>query len=57
LQISKILWLISLLILSGCKEEYPVYSSFDENNITKRVQCLHYIVFEKKRKIYGGFDS
>ncbi len=37
-----------LFVLIGCKEDFPVYSKFiNEQNISK-VKCLNYMVFNKK---------
>ena len=51
------LFLFSLLFLGGCKEEYPIYSSF-ENQEKTTFDCLHYTVLDKqdKQKLEKAFS-
>jgi hypothetical protein len=43
--------LLGLLVLfSGCREDFPTYSGFCDQNGTKTLQCLHYAVLDKKDK-------
>lgn len=39
-----------VMILLGCKEKYPVYSSFCENNGSSVLPCLHYAVYNQNDK-------
>ncbi len=41
---------ISLLLLWGCEEKYPVYSSFADNDRRSFPKCLHYAIFDPKDK-------
>jgi hypothetical protein len=36
--------------MTGCKEEFPVYSTFCDQNSTVFPNCLHYTVFDVKDK-------
>jgi hypothetical protein len=36
--------------MTGCKEEFPVYSTFCDGNSTAFPDCLHYTVFDVKDK-------
>lgn len=38
--------LLFALLLAGCEERYPVYSSFDQNEFN--LSCLDYAVYDKK---------
>ncbi len=52
-----ILLLSSLFLLMGCKEDFPVYTSFCEQNTTKFPDCLRYAVLndEDKKMIVKTF--
>ncbi len=43
-------FLCTLLLMTGCKEEFPVYSTFCDQNSTVFPDCLHYTVFDVKDK-------
>ncbi len=45
-----LLLLLILFLFGGCKEEYPVYASFCEQNTTAFPKCLHYAIMDKKEK-------
>ncbi len=50
MHISKLpLLFFTLLLLAGCKEDFPTYSSFCEQNQTS-FDCLNYIVLDPKDK-------
>lgn len=38
------------MVLLGCKEKYPVYSSFCEESGSSALPCLHYAVYNPKDK-------
>lgn len=52
-----ILLIFSVLLLVGCKEDYPVYSSFCEQDKKDFPKCLRYAVLnaEDKRVIENAF--
>jgi len=42
-------FLCTLVLVTGCKEEFPTYSSFAKDN-TPSFTCLHYTVFDTNDK-------
>ena len=51
-----------LLMVAGCRENYPVYSKFCEENRTTFPKCLNYTVFDKTdkqrlKKSFGIIDD
>jgi len=52
----KIFFLLSLLFLGGCKEEFPTYASFCSHE-KKDFNCLHYAVLDNqdKRRLQKAF--
>ena len=51
MHISKLpLVLFGLLLLAGCKEDLPVYSTFCDQETIPPPKCLHYAVLDKQDK-------
>ena len=42
--------LLLLFLLMGCKEEYPVYAAFCDQNSSKFPHCLHYAILDSHDK-------
>ncbi len=51
MHISKLLLpLLGLLLFTGCKEDFPTYSNFCDQETMAPPECLHYAVLDKQDK-------
>lgn len=48
--VRSLLFMVLAMLLLGCKEKFPVYSSFCEGNETFTPPCLHYAIYNPKDK-------
>jgi len=44
------LFTIILFVLLGCKEDFPVYSKFTNEQNSSQIKCLNYIIFNNQDK-------
>ena len=47
MQLSKLLlFILGLLLFTGCQEDFPTYSTFCDQKILSRPNCLHYVILD-----------